>query len=71
MFRTNRFITIQNPNRLKTSDKLINPSLVTKDVYMSLHFANHVPYVNLCVLSLVYLPLLWWLETVLLNKIDG
>ena len=71
MFRTNRFITIKNPNRLKTGDKLINPSLVTKDVYTSLHFANHVPYVNLYVLSLVYLPLLWWLETVFLNKIDG
>ena len=30
---------------------------------MSLHFANQVPYANIHVLSLVYLPLLWWLET--------
>ena len=62
MFRTNRFITIQNANRLKTCDKLINPSSVTKDV----------PYINIYVLSLVYLPLLWWLETqFFLIKTDG
>ena len=33
MFRTNRFITIQNSNRLKTGDRLIITSSVTKDVY--------------------------------------
>ena len=31
MFRINRFITIQNSNRLKTGDRLIVTSSVTKD----------------------------------------
>ena len=30
-----------------------------------------MPYANIYVLSLVYLPLLWCLETVFLIKIDG
>ena len=39
---------------------------------MSLHFANQVPYANIYALSVVYLPLLWGLETVFfLIKIDG
>ena len=38
---------------------------------MFLHFANQVPYANIYALSLVYLPLLWCLETVFLIKIDG
>ena len=28
-----------------------------------MHFGNQVSYVNIYVLSLVYLPLLWWLKT--------
>ena len=38
---------------------------------MLLHFANQVTYANIYVLSLVYLSLLWCLETVFLIKIDG
>ena len=32
-------------------------------LYTSLHFANQVPYANIYVLNLVYLPIFWWLET--------
>ena len=32
-----------------------------------MQFTNQGPKVNICFLSLVYLPLLWWLETQFLN----
>ena len=48
-------------NRLNTGDKLIITSSVIKDVYIRPYF--QVPYANIYVLGLVYLTLLWWLET--------
>ena len=51
-------------NRLDTGEKLIITSSVTKDVYnTTLHFTNQAPYSKIYALSVVYLPLLWWLAT--------
>ena len=55
-------------NRLDTGGKLIiTYSSHQGRLYTPLHFTNQTPYVNIYVLSLIYLPLFWWLETRFFN----
>ena len=48
---------------MKTGDKLIITSSVTKDVYVSRCILLIRYHMQIYALSLIYLPLLWWLET--------
>ena len=55
-------------NRLDTGGKLIiTYSSHQGHLYTPLHFTNQAPYANIYVLSLIYLPLFWWLETRFFN----
>ena len=50
-------------NRLNTGDKLTITSSVTKDVYIRPCISLIRYHMQIYVLSLVQLPLLWWLKT--------
>ena len=50
-------------NRLNTGNKLKIPSSVTKDVYIRPCISLIRYHMQIYVLSLVQLPLLWWLKT--------
>ena len=55
-------------NRLDTGGRLIiTYSSHQGCLYTPLHLTNQTPYANIYVLSLIYLPLFWWLETRFFN----